>query len=814
MQIIKRSVLFFWLLVWLIQPLMSQEYTFPTKVLKYFPAPGQHINDTKIGIPEKAYELTKDINSGVSLGAFGGYIIFYFEEGIENHSDNPYGVDFTVFGNSFSGSSEPGIVQVMKDENLNGIPDENWFEIAGSLHYSDLITHNYSICYYQPANNEPTDVLWSDNEQNNGAVFYNTFHKQSYYPDQQYFDNYPIDSVVFTANRLLIPVYSEKGILKTGNFLFGYADNIQLNNGVSLNLPDNPYTPEKVEGAGGNAIDISWAVDDDGNYASLDKIHFVKIYSAVLANAGPLGEVSTEVTGIVDVPQNKTLNGQMEVISMESVPDRVISGSERVLHALHFKNGRPFSGNLLWVSDNDQVAEIINDSIFKAKEAGIINLSVSSANNNILSVKEIKVVKPENITIDADFDQLLLNKEYKLTSSVLDDEGYKIDEVFPSVISFDDEAIEIKSVGRGVFVLKGLKAGTSEISFGLTGDPEITYDFKVNVVLVPDPVVISFSMQLDDRSIIERSWFTIEKQNSKAFIERGEDNSDLLSDPDINLSDVITQVLLNNGYSGEGNSFQYRIDEHANEKMYFWQLGTDWEYYYGWGGSTEASFSSVWAASINDSVYFNDFNNLVIHDSDIISLSLIEDISQEWSELILIPEKQSVEPGEEILFSVKKSLFKRLNDHVLINEDNYSIQENEVLINGSSGGKLSQLLTTEDEKKFSLRFDQDGIYKIWIEGFEEYPVNIYSGTTGSPELYKDKEGIIFYPNPCGEKIYVRTNQYMPIPVKLLNMQGRVLMEKVLMGQNEEMDISGFKPGVYLIEFESQNRTSRKIIIKH
>lgn len=95
-------------------------------VYDYKPAPGQYINEFPWGNPSSAHSIIDTLSGNVCLGAFGGYIVFGFENPVENHPDNPYGVDFTIFGNSLTDWSEPGIVWVMKDENLNSIPDDKW----------------------------------------------------------------------------------------------------------------------------------------------------------------------------------------------------------------------------------------------------------------------------------------------------------------------------------------------------------------------------------------------------------------------------------------------------------------------------------------------------------------------------------------------------------------------------------------------------------------------------------------------------------------------------------------------------------------
>ena len=100
------------------------------KVYDYTPAPGQFINELKTGgfdgtqttmeaaIAYAEKRLAQE--NWVSLGGFGGYIVVGFDHSIDNSGD----YDLAILGNSFSGSSEPGIVWVMQDENGNGLPDD------------------------------------------------------------------------------------------------------------------------------------------------------------------------------------------------------------------------------------------------------------------------------------------------------------------------------------------------------------------------------------------------------------------------------------------------------------------------------------------------------------------------------------------------------------------------------------------------------------------------------------------------------------------------------------------------------------------
>jgi hypothetical protein len=222
MNFFKRSVLFTGLLAFFSAITLSQQSPYATSVIEYKPAPGQHINDPLSGTTERADFLSTTDNKTISLGAFGGYIILHFEDAIENHPDNPYGVDFLVAGNAFTGSSEPGIIKVMKDVNMNGLPDDIWYELAGSRHFGSSIEKNYSIEYFNT--DSRSDVLWTDIHGDSGYVYNNSFHLQHYYPLPEFFPGYDQKSVTFSGNLLHIYPETDGGVVKTGSFIFGYAE--------------------------------------------------------------------------------------------------------------------------------------------------------------------------------------------------------------------------------------------------------------------------------------------------------------------------------------------------------------------------------------------------------------------------------------------------------------------------------------------------------------------------------------------------------------------------------------------------------------
>lgn len=261
------------------------------RVMEYTPAPGQFINDRKTGgfddthtSPEGAIAYAeKRLREAnwISLGGFGGYVTLGFDHSI----DNKGGYDLAVVGNAFDGSSEPGIVWVMQDENGNGMADDTWYELAGSEQGKAETVREYAVTYYRPTG-PGMSVSWSDNRGNRGEIDYlKAYHDQEYY--------YPLwienDHYTLKGTRLEARNYDKSG---NGSFWvqphydWGYADN---------------YSPMDFQSTDkANLFKISHAIDFEGMPVRLSHIDFVKIQCAVNAKSGWLGELSTEVCGCYD----------------------------------------------------------------------------------------------------------------------------------------------------------------------------------------------------------------------------------------------------------------------------------------------------------------------------------------------------------------------------------------------------------------------------------------------------------------------------------------------------------------------------------
>jgi hypothetical protein len=283
-----------------------------SKVYDFQPAPGQFINtmpkynagDTQADMLAKVNDcLVNNAQLMISLGGYGGYVVFGFDHLIQNV---PGKYDFKILGNAFwaaanpnpgaskrGGSCEPGIVMVSYDANGNGQPDDTWYELAGSEYHKPETAHNYEITYYRPDENklktpdstykylnDTTYIRWTTNGHGNGYMSRNVYHNQPYYP-QWLTDS----TLTFSGTKLADNYVDESGVgLYYVQYAYdwGYADN-------------NPNTEAR------SGFSISWAVDDEGNPAQLPGVNFVKVYTGVNQYCGWLGETSSEILGAEDL---------------------------------------------------------------------------------------------------------------------------------------------------------------------------------------------------------------------------------------------------------------------------------------------------------------------------------------------------------------------------------------------------------------------------------------------------------------------------------------------------------------------------------
>ena len=337
------------------------QYQYIDEVLEYTPAPGQHINTSPWGMPESAESIVGTITGSLTLGAWGGYVVFRFENPVNNHPDNPFGIDFIIFGNPSATWAEPASVWVMKDENGNGLPDGTWYQLAGSDYFFSSTYHNYQVTYFNPQTENAADIPWEDSEGNEGVILANSFHTHNYYPNHDYFPHIPHEQYTLSGSRIQGATdKSNPAFITSFPRAFGYADNTPRKT-APFNVPDNPYTPE-IENAGGDGFDISWAVDEEGNYVELDEVHFIKVQTAMLDDGGWLGEVSAEITGAVVVEPNSSITGILDRVVVKDLP-LIIDQTPYPLEAFAFHKGRWQNERTILWSSNLEGAYVEDNSL-------------------------------------------------------------------------------------------------------------------------------------------------------------------------------------------------------------------------------------------------------------------------------------------------------------------------------------------------------------------------------------------------------------------------------------------------------------------
>lgn len=257
-----------------------------TNVFEYVYAPGQHASsrtsaDAKLFIGKPDRELY--------LGGFGGYVVAGFNHDVTNRE----GADFEVYSSGVD--AEPAVVWVMADDNGNGLPDDTWYELAGSEAEHPETIRGYEVTYYKPAAGE--NIRWRDNQGNEGELLEGNKKDPitgGYRPTASWWWNEDEeDSVTLQGTRLPDAYYNngtaemENWVIHDGMFTGGYAEN---NKGEDYDKKTRA-----------NRLDISRAVDAEGNPKHLTHIRFIKVQSAIFQRAGWLNEISPEVKGAKDL---------------------------------------------------------------------------------------------------------------------------------------------------------------------------------------------------------------------------------------------------------------------------------------------------------------------------------------------------------------------------------------------------------------------------------------------------------------------------------------------------------------------------------
>ncbi|MEF2646476.1 MAG: hypothetical protein U0N32_10225 [Oscillospiraceae bacterium] len=335
-----------------------------TALYAYLPAPAQFVNEgVTTGGWGDAYDSNGAVkatgSTGVSLGFFGGYAVYKFENPIADDPTHPYGADFIVYGNAFWNNSEAGCIQVSKD-------GTTWYDIAGSMYYTKS-TKGATITYTNPNPSEDKGITAAASNKgtlapvkytlNGGAeqeITTNSFHNHSWFPlNANYFvdsgtrkEMAKVDEFSFVSRTLnsdnITSTLTFKGTLltdypgtgKTDQIGFGYCD-VHPNRTLGSTIAYNPYQTftsssdynTKTEGTGGgDPIDIAWAVKPNGTPANLGSIKYVRIYTGMAQMNGIFGEISTEVCGVAACTGSTTETAATPTITVNGVEKTAANG--------------------------------------------------------------------------------------------------------------------------------------------------------------------------------------------------------------------------------------------------------------------------------------------------------------------------------------------------------------------------------------------------------------------------------------------------------------------------------------------------------
>ncbi|MDR3164412.1 MAG: leucine-rich repeat protein [Synergistaceae bacterium] len=246
----------------------------PDKVYDYEPASGQFASLTA-SPPTGSLPGYSLFSHWLSLGGHGGYVTYYYDEPVTNDPNNPYGVDFIVYGNAFEGGgcNEPASVQVSSD-------DITWYYLAGQRHYeldtsfaeAELLSGKKTNSLRIPTSGYPKDVDWGYADVANCSAWKNGE------PDPKTGEYWILGAEPFNPYRYCS--------------ILGFE---------WLPVGDPDYNASDI-GNIGDMFDLSWAVDADGKPVDLPNgIKYIRVQNVIDVTQGSTGDISPEIGTITRV---------------------------------------------------------------------------------------------------------------------------------------------------------------------------------------------------------------------------------------------------------------------------------------------------------------------------------------------------------------------------------------------------------------------------------------------------------------------------------------------------------------------------------
>jgi len=498
-----------------------------TRIIELLPAPGQFTNTTTSKLENAQAALERKSGFVASLGSFGGYIVYGFDAPVKNDPHNPYGIDFQISGNPLNAGkrsswwAEAGAVQVMKDLNGNGIPDDGeWYELAGSDYWLSSTLHDIEITYHNPGYQQRYTVPFTSDRGLDGAVLTNNFHRQPYYPLPENYPGVPRDRVTFSGNLIkgVLDKRSPSNIEYYRGPAFGYADNwgSKLDPAAITDPYNQKIRYEQGEPMPQDGFDISWAVDREGNHVELDQIDFVRVYCALWENAGWLGEASTEAGQIVmTIPDENYVPSDIYMNYAGITQLQVPLGETCRFEGIVFCNGRPVTEgvNPVWTVSDENVGTIDESGLFTAVNLGKTHITYQGTDKAIPDEFDVQVVKLGRVVVDLEGhasgadnsriscmegESIYINVESE--TAVDESAGQTTASRFIyDRYTWENSDASVGTISNSLF--KAVKPGVTTLTVISGIDPSLQATIEVTVESVPEPEQLITEVEITDENL-------------------------------------------------------------------------------------------------------------------------------------------------------------------------------------------------------------------------------------------------------------------------------------------------------------------------
>lgn len=765
-----------------------------TKLFGYQPAPGQFINTPQIGTPGAALRITSSDDDLATLGSFGGSIILGFTHPVVNRPENPWGIDFTIFGNAFPGSSEPGIIWVMKDANQNSLPDDVWYQIAGSEYLNPRTRFHYHLTWKKMADGA---AGWFSEDNQSGKLPKNEFHTQPYYPQASLFPYYPADSINFSGTWLDIYPDFTSGKTVLNPLAFGYADNRSRNRYYDLSSPDNPYTPDIQEGAGGDPVDISWAVDSAGRYVDLDRISFIRIVSASTLVTAQLGEVSPEVGFAVATGAADGRNRTDEMVVIHSRPSVMYAGDTLSLSAHYYKKGRPEGKPVLFELADPSSGLLIAGNKLTSLTGGKITIhAFPEAMPWIKAYAQITILTPDSIVVP-ELKSILSERETISCYPVLTDQfENEIPELKWNVAVSDTSILHAETLDGG-FRLTALRKGTGTIRVWTSRFPEKIRMIHISVTENAAPVRVYVTVKKPGMNILPSQWTEV---RSNALLNlAAESGSEKNNQGCKSLADAVVTVL----HKADAIC-EMKENSLPGTGMFLYSVEKEGEFTYGWGGKTNpAAFARGWVIRKNGHSFLNGLDKVPISNGDSITIYHVDNILKDWDLSIITATPDTVGQGAwiEIKAQMIKCSYSLLTG--ITESEPIPLAGQPVFIDNDLAG------ITDEAGKALLKMAVTP--PVVIRAGNDAVMIYRKSLTGSEKINRDTPGI--YPNPADDYLRIRGFAGNKLFCSISDGMGRKMLETTVEASGALIPVKHLKSGVYVVVIKSDDHIFRSKFVK-